>query len=423
MALELIFRDGTAFHLLGSQTTDALRKWWGGQALGADKAMVDQLLSDMRSAGHWLACDCCGNVPDKPILTPVKQDKTIYLRRLTHRREHARNCIFWFEQTEHDDAKMPTDNGGVAKMGSAPSFLLEPKESLKATTRKLSEPSPREGNGQTQQLTKMARRLFWLAEQAGLQHEPAQAPDIAALRVLAETLPVASGINLKQILFCHPGVWEQGWATSAFDRCEKAGVSPQCLWVQPAVGIDLSRRVMTYESAISGTFEVPVRGRIAVFGGDASRTRFPLLAIGALRRLASGEVVLDDVYAQPIACTGRWMLLDSDLERQTRADLLSVCSWLWETKQLEVAIDKPLFEWNNTGERPDFVLSIHKPGRASKCLVVETMGYEDEDYEARKSNLTLNVKCPVFMDRRQANPAASKELKSAVAKWALSNRN
>ena len=97
---------------------------------------------------------------------------------------------------------------------------------------------------------------------------------------------------------------------------------------------------------------IPVRGRLAVFGerpGGGRETRgeraarAPYLAICIVGRAAAGEPVeVLSAYAHPCAAEAHLMLVDSDLERRTLAQLRSVQAWLGLRRGVRVAIDKPL---------------------------------------------------------------------------------
>lgn len=55
--------------------------------------------------------------------------------------------------------------------------------------------------------------------------------------------------------------------------------------------------------------------------------------------------------------------------------------------------------WRNRGARPDFVLA--SPATCLHCLVIETMGYSDADYLARKARTIDRLSAySVFRDDR-----------------------
>lgn len=419
MALSRIYRDARPVGLLEASTDRAVRSWWEGTAGQDDQGRVERLLCDLHSTGQWLACGCRGSAfNDLPILAPAKNDETIYLRRLTKRAEHAQECVFWSEQTTPNASDMEGGPGAV-DIGAAPAFVFDEENEVTVADSRPKRNSDKQGESRAAPIPKLAKQLFWLAETAGWQHTPNAASPVESLLRTSENVTVAGDLRLRQILYCNPNVWVNAWGDSAFKRCVSAGVSPACWWVQLCTAFDQKAREVTF-GAEDGPLTLKVHKDMKVFGGDASTARFPLLVVCVLRELPKHGVVLYSAYAQPVASEDHWMLVDSDLERFTLRDLLSVCKWLQDEKGILVEIDKPLHAWQGTGERPDFVLTVESRIGVTSHLVIETMGYDDPIYEARKAQLAQKVQWPVYFDRRAVQGEGSgKGLKSAVAKWAI----
>jgi hypothetical protein len=418
MPMFRILRDGKNVSPLDFSATKAIHAWWQGRATAHDSTVVSTLLADLHLKSQWLACDCQSGM-NRPFLAPARRDDLHYLKRLPQRPPHAESCVFWSESVE--TATSAGGEGGVAQMGGAPSFLVASDDDAKVSDRTKNADSKVDAKVRNAGLPAMAKRLFWLAEKAGFQSVPFKPNAIEELLAVANNLSVSSknpNFKLGQMLYCTPKVWTDGWADTAFNRCLAAGIPESCWWIQCAVGIDMKTRSIRYLNKDGYPFDVPVAGELKVFGGDCSTARFPMLVIGVLRKRKDGSVEMQKAYAQPVNDEHHWMLVDSNLERQTIADLRAVCRWLHDEKGVSVKIDKPLFDWNNTGERPDFVLTLERNGNI-RHLVVETMGYDDPAYESRKAELSQNVGCEVYFDRRHLGEGQGKELKSSVARWAL----
>jgi hypothetical protein len=150
---------------------------------------------------------------------------------------------------------------------------------------------------------------------------------------------------------------------------------------------------------------IPVRGRIAVFGeqpGTAREApeeraaRAPYLAACVLGRAAPDahpEVL--SAYLHPCASERHLMLVDSDLERQTFAQLRGVQTWLGKQKLAQISIDKPLFDiWPDDHGKaeavprppclPDFVVRATGDDGVARAAVIERMGFADAGYRERK---------------------------------------
>jgi hypothetical protein len=92
----------------------------------------------------------------------------------------------------------------------------------------------------------------------------------------------------------------------------------------------------------------------------------------------------------------RLMLVDSDYERQTLAILVQFQRQMARRHQAAVIIDKPMEsigpETDAQGTPcppliPDFVVTARYRDGGERRAVVETMGYADEGYRARKLRL------------------------------------
>jgi hypothetical protein len=423
MALTIVSKTGRFVDLLPDRSAYVLRQWWKGDPAFSSSPEASRLLSQMHGSEHWMACDCTGKGTTAPLLVPVKRGNTISLRRLSSRDSHARDCAFWSDQNAPAQKESIEAADGAAKVGAMPSFLQAQPANLVVAERQKGSAKQDGHDGNEAALTTMARRLFWLATHAGLQHNDSPDSSMGAVLAAAKHIALATDLSLRDILFCTVSVWQDRWAGDAFERCRKAKVAPQCYWLQPIVDADPVRQTLTFGIGSAGannSLVIHVEGAMKVFGGDYSPLRFPMLALCRLVQRADGDVVVQQAYAQPILSERRWLLVDSDLERTTYHDLTAICKWLADKHAITVSIEKPLFEWQQTGERPDFVLTVRSRSGRAEQFIVETMGYSDPIYEGRKSSLAARVRVPVWMDRRQGSPVAGEDLRNAVAAWAIS---
>src|SRR5271165_5139736 len=124
---------------------------------------------------------------------------------------------------------------------------------------------------------------------------------------------------------------------------------------------------------------IPVIGDLAVFGEDKILRRPPYLVIGLLtqpsRKAASVELL--NAYAHPCVAWDRLTLVDSNLERETLALLISCRDWLAKNHNVTFAIQKPHFdvgpdETENAREVciPDFILRPQGHGIQHRLVVV-----------------------------------------------------
>jgi hypothetical protein len=151
---------------------------------------------------------------------------------------------------------------------------------------------------------------------------------------------------------------------------------------------------------------LPVRRRVSVFGEgngnerDASAGPLaspPYLAIClAGRSSADGPVTILRAYAHPALSARHLLLVDSNLDRLTLAELLRLQSWPLANKGIRVEIEKPHFDIVEDGTADpepaprepciaDFVLKAEgEAARGARIVLVETMGFAHETHRARK---------------------------------------
>lgn len=405
------------YHSDISQSLESdLKKWWHGKL---DASRSDRLIDSIKkihSQKLWIACDC-NSRNELPVLAPALRGSTYYVVRLTKRGKHDQNCPFYFEQQEVKEGEgIPTN--GVESIGSIPDFNA-PKvgEGISHSNKTLQDS---ERDNRTPRTPAIAKRLWWLLQTSGVQSSKVQYP-IRPLLELAAKIPFGRpGQTLKDGLFCHPDSEKNGWLKASLFKQIQIGLKPVCWWIFEISDANLKDRTVFLKGKGGAGQKIPVEGSIRIWAGDVSPARFPMLAIARIT-LIDGGLSIQELYAHPVQGNGSWMLVDSNHERNAVDDLKSVATWLHNAKGISISFEKPLFEWNNTGEKPDFVLTKYSASKQSNYCIVETMGFDDHQYLTRKSELRkkLITVAEVIMDERVNNPEASLQLKREVARWAI----
>ena len=152
---------------------------------------------------------------------------------------------------------------------------------------------------------------------------------------------------------------------------------------------------------------IEVAGEIAIFGErdgrddrGAAAARAPyLVACLVGRRAPRGRVDVLRAYMHPCMSAAWLFPVDSDLERQTMMQLVALGRWFDFRRGTPLTIHKPLWdltlaagEVDASGDEvhepiiPDFIVEAGE-GQAARRAVVETMGYAEEAYRARKRRL------------------------------------
>ncbi|EFI6793412.1 hypothetical protein AS427_004643 [Escherichia coli] len=142
----------------------------------------------------------------------------------------------------------------------------------------------------------------------------------------------------------------------------------------------------------------PVRG-ISINGEAQGGIRPPYWVILAFCRSADGRIICSEGYAHALYQLTCPVPVDSKQERNTLTALLNVASWLKRKPGTpELSLERPLFDTEVyvNGEKkyvlPDFIVIARAPDGKTARVVIETMGYEDSDYCARKSRQHTGMK-------------------------------
>lgn len=161
-----------------------------------------------------------------------------------------------------------------------------------------------------------------------------------------------------------------------------------------------NRSIFPYEGE-----PIPVRGRLSVWAeidgerrmsdpiaGDGRR---PYVAIALFAQTHQhGSVDCQRCYVHPCRDVEDLMMVDSQHERDTILELLDVRNWLKKDCDIDLNFRKPLFDEApqfGDGARPillpDFILETDSPNAIVPRLLVETMGYSNNDYRTRKDHV------------------------------------
>ncbi len=427
---------------LGELTADedlALRRAFGRYGRIEDRTIGAVVVRRHQhsGAGRWFLCDCLGDVARPPALIPVTE---AHIRRHTEAPwpAHDPACDFYRDQAEQ-------------RLICGSYTRPAPRKPIPLVTRhKGSEHSKAAVTGRSRDRYRgrLATLLMMLLEKAGLtrvspgQPVPSIADQYRALRASAREIELEEDVILASFLCTYlPALPElmAKLARTPPERFRRSHRPHGLLVTMAAEAAEGQIRPLRGDP-------IPVRGEIAIFGerdghgqepaGDR-RARSPYLAACVVGRAGPEEPVeVLKAYLHPCASPGHLMPVDSNLERQTLALLLSLQDWLGKRRQVRVTIDKPVFDlgWSSApahaedtaaarsdaeallaradevhrasramlrdlgikhrpgGDEeardpclPDFILWAEADHRIQhRVVVVETMGFADEAYRHRK---------------------------------------
>jgi hypothetical protein len=216
---------------------------------------------------------------------------------------------------------------------------------------------------------------------------------LRAIRNAAADIDIARGVPLSQWLALSLRELQSLKKRIGAERADWDGARPHGIFVCTFDKIENGW-------LIPGKSEIPpikIEGTLSIFGERNDAFSPPYLVIGLVTKDAPeiDEAVVARAYAHPCVDWSRLTLVDSQLERETLDIILSCRDWISERFGIAMTITKPLFDVGQpvevSGPRelclPDFVVHATGQGVNHPTIIVETMGYSDDDYRDRKKRL------------------------------------
>lgn len=406
MAMKLVRKKnprGALRRWLSEDEEQAVKIFYGLRKRGsaADYHLAESVILEMRQCEAWLECDC---VPgDSPAMNSAKlmQDtRTLFLSGFNH--EHATTCPMYRQLSADDGATSSgTRKTAGSKRISYRDFLPadESETAIKAPG-SVSLTSP--DRTRRTRRSRIARLLLSLIEDAGINRLPQLYPLpsgsgrdwIQALETVAGAQEFIQGRQLSEIVRFQPGMGETGTERLMQDLEKSDSRWPARrarLFFQIFMSDRVSRDEVVFTWSGGEKSFRPERG-MSINGEGQDGIRPPYWVILAFRRGNDGRVICSEGYAHALFRRSCPVPVDSELERQTLSSLSEAARWIKNKPDAPtLSLQKPLFdtEVEIEGEKgfvlPDFIVTAVTPDGKSHNIVVETMGYTDDDYCERKA--------------------------------------
>jgi hypothetical protein len=249
---------------------------------------------------------------------------------------------------------------------------------------------------------RIARLLLTLIEDAGLNRIDSLFPipsrsvseSVNMLRNVTEQNEFIRGRLLSEIVRFSPGISENGR-----EQLMKTLERPDAHWpanktrmfFQIFTSTKVSRDEVSFIWPDGELVFRPERG-LSINGEAQDGARPPYWVILAFRRGMDGSVICSEGYAHALFRRGCPVPVDSGLERGTLESLSEAAEWLSKKSDAPaLSLVKPLFdiEVDLEGEKgfvlPDFIVTARDLTGSIHQVVIETMGYTDEEYCLRKA--------------------------------------
>ena len=392
MALHLVHHDLSPAVGLTDEQEHALRRVADGDRREDLQASVLDMLVRAHEERLWLACDCRGQSDNPPVNGPCHRMGRYFWRRLPAPHvAHVEGCVYSrvsvLRKNRGEETRAPVeppDDRFFTVLPNEPEGL------------KLAEPdaSPDlRGARHGSRPSKLRQRLFDLLVMAGLNRLPdadvCNARDWSnRIRQAAEVFKVAPGRPLADLIFPYRRMWQMDRVDDRMQdlaRTWPEGHRPQGFVCGAVWGVD--------DHGVTGgrgtRLDVVSRVTRPVIRGSPVRPPYLFMGVVGLEDGANTFACLSG-HAQPIVAMNCPVPVESGAERQAFHTLRKTLKLLRrEFDTVAFTLEKPLFETNT--ERgpciPDFTIRAHPEaweGRDSVDFMIEVMGFEDEDYRARK---------------------------------------
>lgn len=401
MAMRLIKKAsrGDVLRELTAEEEQAVKSFFG-QGLPAGRDLAEKVIRMMRQQEAWLQCDC---VPDDaPALNSAKmmgESRKLFLSGFNH--EHASGCPMF---REFSGDKGATRCGTRKTPGSTRITLrdfLPPDDRLTTIKAPGKTAAQAEDRTRRRRRSSLARVLLTLIEDAGLNQlvtlsplpEIPPAQIIQMLKDVTRQQAFTRGHSVSDIIRFDPWLSDKG-AEAHMTSLEQ----PETYWPAGKAHIFCQVFMTDTVSRDSTTFRLkkdeyhfrPERG-ISINGESQDGIRPPYWVILAFRRGADGRVLCSEGYAHALYQRRCPVPVDSKLERKTLDSLAEVAGWMSKKEKAPVlSLIRPLFdtEVSVDGDKgyvlPDFIVRADTDTGRKHTIIIETMGYTDDDYCERK---------------------------------------
>lgn len=384
------------FSVISKSLRNHLIRWYTAIGNEADHKLAVNLVHNAKQDEQWIACDCLGDAARPPLLSPayLSLAGTFYLRRLTNdeRPEHHEECPFFRDQTPYR-SREKTSEVTPHKRPDGYFEILKPEIMKLAQVPDKVEPDDRARRAAVPRLAKL---LWTLIDKAELNQSYGDQNIAGAVgvsdklrRLLADAsagIEIAPGVPLNQHLhveFDDP----QADLNRLYAGLRKSEVlwpdkhAPQAFAITGATGVK-GHKIMTANGA-----DLRIKNRVikpTIYGTSTEPPFLVIILIG----IYSPKIGLAPIraYAQPIAGKADFIPVDSPLERKTATTL----AWFKDKLAAQGTLldySKPVFDIKTKAGlcRPDFIVSyINSATGTRKKFILETMGYDTEDYIAAK---------------------------------------
>ncbi|HHZ1072783.1 TPA: hypothetical protein ACV965_004164 [Yersinia enterocolitica] len=406
---------GGFYRILTEEERAAIRHVCGFRNVRSliEKKLAEKVLLEMRQHELWFKCDC-GSGDNVPMNSANLRSDTQTLYFNSFSSPHDNKCPLFRIHSSTDDLS----GGGTRRTAGCKTIDYRkflPKMERDARIRLPGGNSPPLADKtRRKRVPSIARLLFTLIEEAELNKlspvwPPANIPSsqhLDALRGIAERTVYVGRDNMlsdfvrfepwlnqarQEVLMRHLERSEQPWPKDK-----------ERVFYQIFMSDDVNRESVKYKGRYTEITFTPAK-QVSINGESQEGKRGPYWVVLMFRRGMDGAVICSEGYAHAMFSWGCPLPVDSELERQTIRSIQTASEWIYKLKNFtphEFSLKKPLFdlEVNLASGKgfvlPDFIVTASSPGTGeARNLIIETMGYSDDEYAERKAGQHAGMRC------------------------------
>ncbi|WP_318388867.1 hypothetical protein [Enterobacter sp.] len=379
----------------------------GRKPAQADLRIANKVLEEMDRQELWLRCDCVYPEPEAegPFNCEVNVTK---LRHVKTTRPHDEQCPL-FRLKKEKDADNIASEGKTSPLNpvGGNDWLPDRKKDARIATVE-SSVTPRKHRRKTlKPVPALGRKLLTLIQAAGLNQlelvpeyqSPGLAGAISRIKEVLEVYSMRNGTPLSLLFSCEPWLSIER-IDELLSRLESVqGINSQekepCVYVI-GIAAGVSREEVIFR--IRGkSFTHRPEARVSINGENIynAGSRAPYWTILEYRRGRDNKVYCHEAYAHAAYTLDNPVPVDGNKERETLKVIINASSYAGRQPihPEAISLSKPLFTTKSIRDgveeviHPDFILNV-VPAREGivTTFIIETMGYESEDYIERKRN-------------------------------------
>ena len=365
-----------------------LVRWYTGQGNEADHRASVSLVVTARENYKWIACDCQGDKPRPPLLSPayLSEQETYYLRRLTSRPAHQRRCPFFLPQAP--DRIRETAKDTLFEIEFPKGLFNAHKEAPEKLAQQPPDSEP-DDRSRGVDIPRLARLLWMLLEAAHTNVIPSLPGDgrpdfsikheFAKIYSAAQRFHIAPGIVLADHFYTKAIDYEKKRVHARLREAEKD-------WPEefaPQAFLLLEANQVTSSEIVTGLGTVEIRNRIQHTGIIRAEVQPPFLVLAVVGEHSKREGYRAlRAYAQPVFTGNQFVPTERDHDRDVLRGLQKA-QYTLRRDGIRMAVKKILFdiETEHGSARPDFLVAVkHQASGRQITFALQVLQSADSGY-------------------------------------------